>query len=173
MGLVAAAVIILVAAFLMRPSKPSSPAESPSVTATEGTGSHLDRSPPQPTIMLATSPVPATAEQLQKEAREVAEELRSRFPDLPEALHVVAMLAAKLRQTGEAEKLWQKCIALSPKREAYYVNLAAVAMDRGNSELAAQTLQQALGCGLYVLGCPPSFGDRLEQPGPMRRRRKA
>ena len=145
-GLVAAGVIILVATFLMRPGEPISQPDQRAVTA-KGTDSHLDRSPPQPRIMLASTPVPATAEQLQKEATEVAEELRTRFPDLPEALHVVAMLSAQLRQTGEAEKLWQKCIELSPKHEEYYVNLAAIAMDRGNSELAAETLQQALDAG--------------------------
>lgn len=101
----------------------------------------------QPAIMLASTPLPAATEPLQQEAVEVAEELRRRFPDLPEALHVVAMLSAQLRQTEEAKRLWQKCIALSPRHEAYYVNLAAVAMDRGNSELAVATLQQALDAG--------------------------
>jgi tetratricopeptide (TPR) repeat protein len=92
---------------------------------------------------------PATMEQLQREAELVAEELVERFPKLPEALHVLAILRAQLRQTAEAEKLWRKCIEMDPRHGAYYVNLAAVAMDRGNSELAAKTLQQAVdaGCG--------------------------
>lgn len=145
-GLVAAAVISLAAVLLLRPGEPRSQPDHRAVTA-EPTGSPPDRSPPQPTVRLAASPVPATAEQLQQEAREVAETLRSRFPEMPEALHVVAMLAAQLRQSNQAEELWKKCIALSPQREAYYVNLAAIAMDRGNSELAAQTLQQALDAG--------------------------
>jgi tetratricopeptide (TPR) repeat protein len=146
-----ASLIILVAVpWIPTDQPPSEP--SAAITPANTTGSDEERLPDAPrpvqsTVMLASTPVPAAAEQLQQEAVEVAEELRRRFPDLPEALHVVAMLSAQLRQTVEAEQLWRKCIELSPQHEAYYVNLAAVAMDRGNSELAASTLQQALDAG--------------------------
>lgn len=106
-GLVAAAVISLAAVLLLQPDEPVSQPDHRPVTA-ERAGSPTDRSPPRPAIVLATSPVPATAEQLQQEASDVAEALRGRFPDLPEALHVAAMLAAQLRQSGEAEELWKK-----------------------------------------------------------------
>lgn len=155
-GVATASVILLVAAYLAAPdeeiSSVNTAAAKPDGAHTDGAqlengGLRLDHRPPQPTIMLASVPVPAATESLQQEATDVAEELRTRFPNLPEALHVVAMLSAQLRQTGEAEKLWQKCIELSPKHEAYYVNLAAVAIDRGNSELAVETLRQAMDAG--------------------------
>jgi tetratricopeptide (TPR) repeat protein len=150
-GVATASFILLVVVYLTAPDQEMSSANTtvakPDDVKSEDGGLRIATLPPQPTIMLASFPVPAATESLQQEATGVAEELRTRFPDLPEALHVVAMLSAQLRQTGEAEKLWQRCIELSPKREAYYVNLAAVAIDRGKSELAAQTLRQAMDVG--------------------------
>ena len=150
-GLVAAAGIVLVAVYLTPPQEPPMPpgTEAGPAAAVPAVprGPQRPSGPPPATILLATVPVAATVEQLQEEAAGVAAELRARFPDLPEALHVAAMLSAQLRQTGEAEQLWQRCIALAPKHEAYYVNLAAVAIDRGNSELAAETLRRALDAG--------------------------
>jgi tetratricopeptide (TPR) repeat protein len=152
-SLAAAAAIILVAVRFIPPITPkgsASPADD--VPADSGTPAVVPAraaSPAviRPTILLAATAAPGTAEQFQEEARGVANELRSRFPDRAEALHVVALLHSQLRQTAEAEKLWQQCIALSPKHEGYYVNLAAVLMDRGDSEQAAKTLQQALAAG--------------------------
>jgi tetratricopeptide (TPR) repeat protein len=101
-----------------------------------------------PSIMLPTVAVSASPDQLQEEMGQVAAELRTQYPDLPEALHVAAMMHAQFRQTEEAEKLWRKCVELAPDKEQYRVNLAAVAMDRGNSELAAETLQDTLDAGM-------------------------
>ena len=101
----------------------------------------------QPGVSLASVPVPATSEQLQREAEHTANELRNRYPNSAEALHVVAMMHSQLRHTNEAEKLWQKCIELSPQNETYYVNLAAVMMDRGNSQSAIEILQRAISAG--------------------------
>ncbi len=74
--------------------------------------------------------------------------LRQAFPNLPEALHVAAMLKSQIRQSEEAETLWQKCIELDPKQVAYYVNLAAIAMDRGDSQLAVDTSRRAIDAGV-------------------------
>jgi tetratricopeptide (TPR) repeat protein len=101
----------------------------------------------QPAIRLVDAAVPATAEMLNHEAEGVTSDLLARYPELAEALNVAAMFHAQLRRTGEAERLWRKCIELDATQAAYYVNLAAVAMDRGNSELAAKTLRQALEAG--------------------------
>lgn len=107
------------------------------------------RAPPalRPTISLPDVEAEATAEALQRETREVANRLRDRWPDSPEALHVAAIVHAMLRETAEAERLWQRSIELDPRGTQYYVNLAAIAIDRGNSELARATLQQALDKG--------------------------
>lgn len=102
----------------------------------------------QPAVSLLATAVPATTEQLHHESEQVGKKLLLQFPELPEALHVVALMHAQLRQTAEAENLWRKCIELAPKNEQYYVNLAAVAMDRGNSQLAAETLERAVTSGM-------------------------
>ncbi len=103
---------------------------------------------PASTIQLTTIALPASVEQLQGEAEQVANVLRQQYPDLAQALHVVAMLDSQIKKSGEAEKLWRQCIDLDPKQVTYYVNLAAIAMDRGNSQLAADTLQMAIDAGL-------------------------
>jgi tetratricopeptide (TPR) repeat protein len=103
--------------------------------------------PPQPAIMLAATAVPATTEGLQQESQGVADQLLVHYPDLPEALHVVALFHAQMRQSSEAEQYWSRCIELAPGNVQYYVNLAAIAMERGDSELAVQTLEKALEAG--------------------------
>jgi len=70
----------------------------------------------------------------------VAGELLARFPDLPEALHVSALLNARLRQSEQAVKLWKRCIELEPGSVQHRLNLAAIAIERGNNELAVETL---------------------------------
>lgn len=102
----------------------------------------------EPTIELAKVALPADAEQLDAEAKRVAESLRERHPDMARSLHVVAMYHSQVRETEEAESLWRQCIEMDPRQVAYYVNLAAIAMDRGNSQLAADTLQKAVDAGL-------------------------
>lgn len=142
-----AAVIVLVMTFLKPPDgsdAASNNAASEKVIAPQPPTVAVSR---PPAVSLVSLAVPATAEQLQQEAERVANELRSRFPNLAEALHVTAMMHSQFGRTAEAERLWRKCIELSPKYEGYYVNLAAVAMDRGNSESAVETLQQAIDAG--------------------------
>lgn len=99
------------------------------------------------TIELASVATPAPAEQLEQEARNAATDLRTDYPDVPEALHVAAIMHAQMRETQQAEDLWRKCMELDPGNERYAVNLAAVAMDRGDSELAAETLGRLVAQG--------------------------
>jgi tetratricopeptide (TPR) repeat protein len=139
-GIALAAVVILVVAVLNPPPAPEPMQPEPPVQPAPA-------APPrpavrQPAIALPTSPLAAGAEPLQDEARRTAADLQSRYPQLPEALHVAAMMHAQLRETEEAEQLWRRCVALAPKDERYAVNLATVAMERGDSELAVQTLQR-------------------------------
>jgi tetratricopeptide (TPR) repeat protein len=147
---VAAAMVIFLVIWLAPPLEPQPVPDSVPATAggaapalSVAAPSSAASIPREAAIVLPTTAVPATAEGLQNEAQRVAKDLHERFPDLHEALHVLAMTHAKLRQTAEAEKLWQKCVELAPNNEQYRVNLAAIAMDRGNSELAVQTLEAA------------------------------
>jgi tetratricopeptide (TPR) repeat protein len=157
-GCIVSAIIIVATTYFSRllpapvPTSESAAQDSASLPPEEAIAP-LDRvasiagpqpAPRQAAIMLASMAVPATTEQLQLEAEGVANQLRTQYPDLAEALHVVAIFHAQMRHSGEAEKIWSKCIELAPDHVEYYVNLAAIAMERGNSELAVETLQQAL-----------------------------
>ncbi len=102
----------------------------------------------QPTIRFPRTAVNVSAEQLQEEAQRVVASLREDYPETAQALHVAALFASQTRHTSEAEQLWTKCIELDPQQVAYYVNLAAIAMDRGKSQLAADTMQRAVDVGL-------------------------
>lgn len=115
--------------------------------AASGAGARA-RLAPASTIVLPRVSLQAEAEQLQAEAQQVVDALLEQHPQLPRALHVAAMFNSQVRRSGEAERLWSKCIELDPTEVAYYVNLAAIAMDRGNSQLAADTLEQAIAAGL-------------------------
>jgi tetratricopeptide (TPR) repeat protein len=152
--LVSAAVAIAAAAwYRSRPEQVANPLSTQNkqtATSPAKAGSQAPSPSPrarQATISLTTSAVPGTVESLQLEAEDVAGQLVARYPELPDALHVSALLSSRLRQTEQAEKLWQRCVQLAPQAEQYRINLAAIAMDRGNSELAAETLEPAAARG--------------------------
>ena len=97
----------------------------------------------RPTISLPYASAEIPLEELEAECELVSSNLLAVLPDEPMAMHVRAMLSAQLHRTEEATELWQRCIELSPKTEQYYVNLATLALDRGDSELAQATLEKA------------------------------
>jgi tetratricopeptide (TPR) repeat protein len=149
--LVAAALAAVLAVAVWFNWPPRQPAENPaSGGAAAGATSTIpqpaeaagDR-PPGPTIRLAAAPLPLDAEALARETEEVGRQLLARYPNLPEALHAAALAHAQLRQSAQAEKLWRQCIVLDSHSERYRVNLAVVAMERGDNELAVQVLEPA------------------------------
>lgn len=112
-----------------------------------------DTNSPRATQAVATTSLPSKATPVSKEALEaeatfVAQQLVDTIPDQAISLHVQAMLYAQLHNTGEAQRLWQRCIELDPKSEPYYVNLAAIAIDRGEIQLAIDTLRSAIAAGI-------------------------
>lgn len=100
------------------------------------------------TVALPYSSAEIPLEELEAECEYVSNELLNVLPDQPMAMHVRAILSAQVHRTEEATELWQKCIELDPKTEQYYVNLATLALDRGDSELAYSTLEKARTQGL-------------------------
>lgn len=102
-------------------------------------------------VILPTTPVAISLDAVEAEANQVVERLLGRLPDEPMALHVSAMLKAQLHESEAAKELWSRCIELSPKTEQYYINLATLTLDRGNSELALKTLEDAEKQGLQSL----------------------
>ncbi len=102
---------------------------------------------------------------LQDEAMTVAEQLLARYPDAHEALHVMAMLHVGLRQRGEAERLWRRCIELAPTEPMYYINAAGAALDQGQGEAAVETLHRALAAGCEPTGVYHQLAAVLNQLG--------
>ncbi len=100
-----------------------------------------------PTTRLPTSAAPADKHELERESQFVVEQLQALLPGQSAALHVAALLNAQLHRTEEAARLWEKCIQLDPDTEAFYVNLAAVHLDRGESEQAEEVLRRAIARG--------------------------
>lgn len=121
--------------------------------------------PQRPSITLPTRAMPASKDDLRAEAEFVANTLRQSYPDRAEALHVAAMMCAQFSQSAEAEKLWKQCIALAPSDPRYYINFAAVAMDRGDSQLAADTLQKAYNAGVSSPDLMHHLGVALNKVG--------
>lgn len=120
---------------------------------------------PQPTLWLPAESVPATKDELEAEAEFVAQQLMQALPNQSAAVHVMALLTAQLHRTEEAEQLWKQCIEIDPVVDQYYVNLAAIAMDRGDNQLAIDTLQQALERDLQSLDLYHHLGVALTNVG--------
>lgn len=122
---------------------------------------------------LPTSALPANPDQLKVEAEQVVLTLQQRYPNQAPALHVAAMMYVQFRKSAEAEQLWKKCIDLSPNDARYYLNYAAVAMDRGNSEIAAETLQKAVDRGISSPDLVHHLGVALTNIGKFEEAEKA
>ncbi len=97
-----------------------------------------------PELVLPTVAVEISNEQLQAEAVAEVEELQARLPEHPGAMHVAAMLFAGLRQTGKAEEIWRRCIALDSRYAGPRVGLASVLTERGRDEEAIGILTSAV-----------------------------
>lgn len=121
--------------------------------------------PRKASIRLPTQGLPAGKDQLEAEARFVANTLQQSYPDRAEALHVAAMMHAQFRESSEAEQLWKRCIKLSPRDPRYTINFAAIAMDRGDSQAAAETLKSAYDSGVTSLDLMHHLGVALNKVG--------
>ena len=97
--------------------------------------------PATSSVTLPKAQVPVNVDLLEQETRETANELLKSYPELPEAVHVAAMMHAQMRETDRAAVLWKKCVVMAPESKRYRVNLATVAMERGDNRLAAETLK--------------------------------
>jgi tetratricopeptide (TPR) repeat protein len=123
----------------------------------------------QATIRLAIAPSAVDVEELRAELEQLASGVLTRFPDRPDALHVVALLYRDLQKTTEAERIWLQCLELAPEHAGPYIGLATASMELGKDQSAVQTLQRALDAGCstsdlyYQLGVALSKLGRLEE----------
>lgn len=102
---------------------------------------------------------------VEAEAFRVAEQLLTRRPNDAQALHVAAVCNSQFHKTTEAQRLWLKCIELSPKTETYYLNVAANALFRGDTELALATLEKAEASGIQSADIAHHMGLALTRLG--------
>lgn len=136
------------------PSPIPSPSQTPatsqsSSTSTIGTPSEGEEPTPHfsPLVQLVVRPLRASLDTLEEELEEVAARLQSQYPSSADALHVVGMMKAQTRHYSDAQAMWQECIRLEPKQELHYINLASIAMEQGNYDLALNTLRQGVALG--------------------------
>lgn len=101
-----------------------------------------------PTIQIPQFPAPGNAEQFQGKAESVVSLLLKTVGPKHEAIHVAALLDAQLHNTAKAEERWRECIELAPDTERYYLNLAAVLTEKGDSSAAVKVLELAHQRGL-------------------------
>ncbi len=98
-------------------------------------------------VTLPSIAVSGTADGFDNEALATAQALADRYPNRAEALHVLALLQAQIRHSAEADRLWRRCVELAPGQDIYLTNLAANAINRGDSEGAIEVLQQIVAKG--------------------------
>jgi tetratricopeptide (TPR) repeat protein len=98
---------------------------------------------PAPPAPAGAPTSPPTAQELKDEAFAAVRELMEAYPASPAAVSCMGALYQIFRDPEEAEKWWNKAIALDPKRAASYVVLAEAAAVRGDFERAAQLWRQA------------------------------
>ncbi len=109
--------------------------------------------------------MPASVEALESETRRVGEFLQEKYPDLPAALHVAAVMHAQLRETAKAKQLWQRCVELAPDDERFRVNLASVAMGQGDSQAAIDALEPLVQDGQQSADVLLHYGMALNNLG--------
>ncbi len=127
------------------------------VFAPGGAAPTPQRAPAAPTVELPSTPAAVTAEALQGELEQLAEDLRTRFADAPQALHVAAVIHFDLLQPTEAEAAWRACLQAAPNHLGALLGLGVLATERGEDEAAVERLRSALA----LESAPPSVYHRL------------
>lgn len=126
------------------PAASQSPTTNPTPAPSEGMEPPHG---PSPLVQLVVRPLRTSLETLEEELEEVAARLQAQYPASADALHVVGMMKAQTRHYSDAQTMWQECIRLEPKQELHYINLASIAMEQGNYDLALNTLRQGVALG--------------------------
>ena len=118
-----------------------------------------------PTITLPAAAAETKTEELKNQLQRLADDMLARFPQTPDALHVVALLYADLQKTTEAVKIWQDCIKLAPDQAGPYIGLATASMELGKDQAAVATLRQAFDVGCSAPDLYHKLGVALTKLG--------
>ncbi len=132
--------------------------------------SRVGSSPPEEaSVALPRFPVRMTAEEYRQEAQAVAESLVEDYGESAEALHVAALLAAQTRKISDAEAFWQRASEKSAEPTRYLVNLAVLALERGDHQRARDFLRPLVEDGsqsrdvLYHYGLAATRSGELDE----------
>ncbi|NQT16131.1 MAG: tetratricopeptide repeat protein [Planctomycetes bacterium] len=98
--------------------------------------------PPNAMADVASSAAPEVAA-VMREADEVASRLIERFPNSPDALHVMAQLHNRFGRNEEAVQWWQACVTLDPAFGAAYREIGIIAQENGDFAQAADLFRKA------------------------------
>jgi len=98
--------------------------------------------PPSVIGDVASSASPEVAA-FMREADEVATRLIERFPNSPDAMHMMAQLHNRFGKNEEAVQWWQACVELDPGFSVAYREMGVIAQENGDFDLAADLLGKA------------------------------
>ena len=107
-------------------------------------GTAADSSPRPALAPLPPLPPNPTAEDLKLEIRRVAARLVDDFPKVPAVLDVQAKVELDLGNSGEALKLWERCLSLDRDFGPAYGGIAYVAKQKGDFETAVAMYRKAV-----------------------------
>jgi tetratricopeptide (TPR) repeat protein len=142
------------------PVQPSANVSAAAVTKLIPVPKSLEATVAMPTFQLSVDKA-----ELEAESFRVANQLLAARPNDAQAIHVAAVCNSQFQKTAEAQELWLKCIELSPTTETYYLNVAANALFRGETELALATLEKAIANGIRSADISHHMGLALTRLG--------
>lgn len=93
-----------------------------------------------PDVIVPSSAIALSAEACENESLRAADQLAAHYPNTAETFHVLALLSAQLRRTSDAEAYWRRAASIATDNVSYLVNIAVLAIDRGDFDTAIRTL---------------------------------
>jgi tetratricopeptide (TPR) repeat protein len=102
---------------------------------------------------------------LDRDAMRVARQLMDRYPDIPEAIDVVAWAHLQFGRQDAARQCWERSLEIDPAFGDGYFWLGRLAYDAQDHALAAQRFQQAIDHKTTNLGAPAFLAKSLQSLG--------
>lgn len=141
--------------------------ETPTPTGPVVAPRQAERSPVSPPRERASPrrPLPASYEQLRDEALTLATALRGKYPDLPEAIDLEAMMHDRFGNLAAAGTLWEEWLETHPASPEAHLRLGKYAKERGDDTIAAEHFQAAYDVRPELPGVQVLLGEALTNLG--------
>ncbi len=92
-------------------------------------------------------PLPTLTQEINEQARKLAERLTADFPNNPDSHHVAADVSYWQGDSEKAVKSWEKCLELEPRYAYAHHGIGKVAAKKGQHEQAVSAFREALKLG--------------------------